>query len=435
LPQAQTAVVEAIRPGLQAKLSTLIELGLGHLTLARPSQSLSTGELQRLRLAGVLDSALTQLTLVLDEPGTGLDDARLEGLLKRLRAFCDQGNTVVMVCHRQVLIDGAASVLTLGPGPGEQGGRLIQAAPEVSFPTRPASPPGGRFQIRGARAHHLKGIDLDLPNRGLVAVTGPSGSGKSSLLFDVIAASAAAGRPQHCDAIDGLEHFAAVRSSRATPSRSPLSTLDLTKAVQALFHGVGSGLSRSAFSFHSPAGRCPACKGAGSLNVAMDFMADLSLDCASCGGQRYKPEVLAVNWRGMNVAEFLNAPVASLVPKLPAGALADAVTAMCGIGLGHLNLGRPPAMLSGGEHQRLLLASALAQPNGPSLFVLDEPGSGLHPQDLARLLEVLYALIEDGALVLMSTHRKRLVGGAHWQVDLGPGGGEDGGVLMAAGPR
>jgi len=432
LPPADAPVLDAIRPGLLARLDTLMQLGLGHLSLSRTTASLSTGELQRLRLAGVLDSELSQITLVLDEPGTGLDDERLDQLLRRLRAFCEQGNTVVMVCHRQVLIHGADSVLTLGPGAGIHGGRLVPEMPAVVMPSRPPLNTAGRMRIKGARAHTLQSIDLELPDQGLVAISGPSGSGKSSLLFDVIAASATAGRAVECEHITGLERFDKVLTSRLTERRPPLTTLGLLKPVQALFHGVGSALPKSAFSFHSAAGRCPTCKGAGVVKVAMDFMADLALECATCGGQRYKPEVLDVRWQGMNAAEFLAAPVQSLAPLVPTGALADAVSALCQIGLGHISLGRPGHVLSGGEHQRIMLAGALAAAKGPTLLALDEPGSGLQAHDLARLLDVLHSLAERGSLVLFTTHRSSLLRGAHWHIKLGPEGGSRGGRLVSS---
>ena len=429
----QQPVLDAVRPSLLARIRTLSTLGLGHLSPSRRSPTLSTGERQRLRLAGVLDSELRGITLVLDEPGTGLPDAALATLSHRLRQFRDQGNTVVLVAHRQTLIDGADHVLTLGPGAGDNGGRLVAAA--TGAPAIERSPLGehGWVEIVGACAHTLKDLDIRLPDRGLVALTGPSGSGKSTLLFDVIGASAAAGRPVGCAQLAGLDRFTERHLTRATPVRTPLTSLGLLKPIQALFHGVGSGLSRSAFSFHSAAGRCPKCKGTGQDRVAMDFMADLVLPCPVCHGARFKAEVLEVRWRGLNIAEFLAAPVSSLLPKLPKGPLHLAIEALVDVGLSHLSLGRPGHVLSGGEHQRVALAAAVANPDGgPALFLLDEPGSGLHGEDLTLLIGVLDRLAQRGSLVVYTTHRSALVAAADGSVALGPGGGTEGGRLVAS---
>lgn len=428
LAVAERAVVDAIVPELLHRLDTLLALGLGHLSLSRRGPSLSAGELQRLRLATVLDSELSQLTLVLDEPGAGLDDARLHGLVARLRAFCAEGNTVVMVSHRDVLVQGADHVLTLGPGAGAEGGRLVQAGPPAPMPERPPLRAQGELVVRGACAHNLRGFELVLPDRGLVAVHGPSGSGKSTLLS--VLGDSSPDRAVGCAAIEGLERFDDVVRTVRTRRRSPLSTLGLDKAFAALFHSVGSGLSRSSFSFHSAAGRCPACQGSGTNAVAMDFLADVVLDCAVCGGARFRPEVLAVRWQGLNPAEVLATPVAQLLPLLPKGALARACQALCALGLGHLALGRRGQALSYGEHQRVALAGALARPGTRTLWLLDEPGSGLHRGDLARLLAALYRLVDQGALVVLTTHRQALVDGAHVRVALGPGGGHAGGALL-----
>ncbi|MFT5460161.1 MAG: excinuclease ABC subunit A, partial [Myxococcota bacterium] len=431
---ADTAVIDAVRPGLLRRIATLVDLGLGHLSSARSAASLSRGELQRLRLAGVLVSDLGQVTLVLDEPGAGLDPDGLALLVDRLRAFCTAGNTVVLVSHRSALVAGADDVLTLGPGAGADGGRLVPTPPAVTETPRVALGEHGWLQIRGADAHTLRSFDLDLPDRGLVAITGPSGSGKSTLLFDVLGASATSGRASGCAALSGLDRFTEHHLSAQSTVRTPLTTLGLSPAVKALFHSVGSGLPRNAFSFHSASGRCPACKGLGHKRVAMDFMADLCLDCPACNGTRFAPAVLAVRWQGLTVAELLAMPVGELVSTLPAGPLVQACRALIEVGLAHIRLGRPGHVLSHGEHQRVLLAAALAKPGvGRSLFLFDEPGSGLHPEDLERLVGVLYRLVERGSCVVLTTHRRRLIEAAQWRVALGPGGGPDGGALVHSG--
>ncbi len=434
LEVSRPEVAQALIPGVISRLTTLIELGLGHLSLSRPCLTLSAGELQRLRLALVLDLGLSMVTLVLDEPGAGLESTALARLGQRLRGFCQAGNTVVMVTHRHALTEAADQVLTLGPGAGEHGGRWVSAPSAPPAMARPEHLDHNWVRVVSARAHTLRSVDLSLPDRGLVAVTGPSGSGKSTLLFEVIGASAMAGRPVGCAEITGLERFKTVHVSRHMPMRSPLSALGLLKSIQSLFFAVGSGLSRAAFSFDSPAGRCPACKGSGEERVAMDFMSDLALACAVCEGRRYKAEVLEVRWSGLTIAELLSTPVSELCDLPLPLAMADAIRAMCALGLGHLALARPRHVLSGGERQRLMLAATLATPRAhPGLFLLDEPGAGSHDDDLARLVAVLHTLAERGHLVVVTTHRTMLAAAAHWAIQLGPGGGDAGGRLIAVG--
>ena len=434
LPAADRPVFEALHRRLDQALAKLCSLGLGHLALERPSRTLSSGERQRLRLASVLGSQLRGVTLALDEPGQGLAESALEELSARLRAFCDAGNTVVLVTHRRSLIEAADELIELGPGAGAAGGQLVYQGPprpplavEIPCPDLKAQ---GTIRIYGAHAHNLRDIDIELPDQGLVAITGPSGSGKTTCLFEVLGASVAAGGPRGCKAIEGLPTFARTHVTREPSAASPLSALSLLAPLQALFHGLGSGLPKRAFSFRSPAGRCPACKGTGHERIAMDFIADLRLPCEACQGKRYRPEVLAVRFHGMSIAELLEAPVASLAPLFD-GKLRVASDALCRLGLGHLGLGRAEHLLSGGERQRLLLAAALTRRGpGRELFLLDEPASGLHLDDQGRLAKALHELAAKGALVVYTTHRRAMVDTAHRCLQLGPGGGPEGGRLV-----
>jgi len=446
------AALDALRPDLVAGCDDLCALGLGHLTLARRVPTLSDGELQRVRLASVLRSGLTGVTLVLDEPGAGLHARDLATLLERLAALRAAGHTVVVVSHRPAVIRAADHLLELGPGAGPAGGELLAAGPPVEVlagdtPTAralrqaPAPAPSptsaGRIAIRGARAHTLADLELTLPAAGFVAVTGVSGSGKSSLVFDVLAASAEAGRPVACDAADGLDRFADVRSARgAGGADTPLDALGLLPALQKLFaaRAGASGLRRAAFSFRSPKGRCPTCQGTGRERVALEVLADLRLPCPACAGARYRPEVLAVRWDGLTIAELLDEPVAALRPRLPAGRLGEGARALERVGLGHLALGRPAAELSGGERPRLTLAAAFAAARSPALVLLDEPARGLHEQDLAGLVAVLREATARGDLVVAAVHRLSLIRAADEVVDLGPGSGPAGGRLVAQGP-
>lgn len=467
------AVLDALLPELTERLDDLLALGLGHLQLGRRSTTLSDGELQRTRLAGVLRSGFTGLTLVLDEPEAGLHERDVEQLVRRLRACLAEGNTVVVVSHRPAMLRAADVLLELGPGAGRDGGRLLACgSPEEVLagdgPTAEALRVGSRraarprpgaderpwFVVRGARAHTLRDLDVRLPASGFVCVTGVSGSGKSSLVFDVLAASARSRAPVACDAVDWLpgasssaaplEHWARVHSSRVpTEARTVLTALDLLKPLQKLMHGAAghTTLKPAAFSFLSPAGRCATCKGSGREVVAMDFMADLALPCPACAGARYRPEVLAVRWNGWHVAELLAQPIAEVLAALRAegqaskvvDALTDGLQRLLDVGLAHLALGRATSELSAGERQRLSLAAGLGATRGPTLHLLDEPATGLHEADLVRLLDVFQRLAARGDLIVAAEHRRTLIDAADWEIELGPEGGAGGGRLLAQG--
>lgn len=439
----------ALLPELRERLRDLRALGLGHLSLDRRSATLSGGELQRARLASVLRGGLTGLTLVLDEPGAGLHARDLQTLAARLRDLVAQGNTVVAVSHRPALIRAADHLLELGPGAGAAGGELVASGlpaevlagetPTAQALRRAAAPEerplveGGGVSIRGARRHHLQ-LDLELPPAGFVAVTGVSGSGKSTLVFEVLGASAAAGRALGCEEISGLERFAEVRSARVPlGAQEVLGALGLLPAFQALFHAQGSELPKRAFSFRSPAGRCPTCQGSGRERVALEVLADLDLPCPECGGDRFRPEVLEVRWNSMSPADFLARPLDELTPLLPPGKLARGAAALLRVGLGHLSLGRRTRELSGGEAQRLLLASSFLEAKSPTLYLLDEPARGLHEADLARLRDLLSELSARGDLIVATVQRLSLIQSADLVVELGPESGPSGGRLVARG--
>jgi excinuclease ABC subunit A len=449
LSRGQRAVADAICPDIRARLDELCALGLSHLQLDRSTPTLSDGELQRVRLAAVSRSGLTGLTVVLDEPSAGLHASDIAALLARLRGLRDSGNTVVVVDHRPDVLRAADHILELGPGAGPEGGDVVAEGPPervlegdgLTARALRAAPPAAQgplaprtLRIRGAGLHNLRGLDLDLPSAGFVAVTGPSGSGKSSLVFGVLAASAQAGHPVGCQRLSGLESFGAVRAG-ASGGQTPLDALALLPALQSLFHGVpGHGLARRAFSFRSPAGRCPACKGTGAETVSMDALADLRVPCPRCHGARFRPEVLGVRWRGLAIDTLLAEPVAGLLPLLPPGRLRDGAGALVAVGLGHLALGRATRSLSGGELQRLGLAQHLRDDGRPTLHLLDEPARGLHEADITSLVGVFAELRGRGDLVVASVHRRSLVAAADLVVELGPGAGPEGGRLVSMGP-
>jgi excinuclease ABC subunit A len=349
------------------------------------------------------------------------------------------------------MIRGADRLVELGPGAGDEGGRIVAEGPAAEVlasdsPTaaalrtrlqtrrRPCSEE--RIGLAGAALHNLAGLDLELPASGFVAVTGVSGSGKSTLVFEVLGASAEAGAAVGCAGTTGLDRFVEVRSARrATASATPLDALGLMPALQSLYHRVASesGLPKRAFSFRSPAGRCPACSGSGRERIAMDVLADLQLPCAICEGRRFRPSVLAVRWQGMHAAEFLDRPVDALATLVTDRKLCAGIGALQRVGLGYLSLGRRRSELSGGEAQRLTLAASLVCAPTPTLYLLDEPAKGLHEQDLAGLVEVLQELADRGDLVVAAEHRLSLIGAADEVIDLGPGAGPDGGRIVAQG--
>lgn len=450
LTPAQEAVVGALWPQVRGRLDELCGLGLGHLSLDRRSATLSDGELQRVRLAAVGRAGLTGLTVVLDEPSAGLQGPEVAVLVERLRALRDVGNTVVVVEHRPELIRAADHLIELGPGAGPAGGNILAAGPPAEVlagggPTavalrvverqplqkRPERAPG--LRIRGAALHNLRGIDLELPERGFVAVTGPSGSGKTSLVHGVLGATARAGCPVGCAGVEGLDRYT-LAAMVASGGQTVLDVLGLLSPLQSLFYDAdGHDLPKRAFSFRSPAGRCPQCKGTGRETVSMDALADLSLPCPRCGGARFRDEVRAVRWAGLTVDGLLAMPVSELLPLLPAGRLRAGAEGLSLLGLTHLALGRATASLSGGERQRLGLTARLGGRGGPTLHLLDEPARGLHEADILVLVSAIEQLVGRGDLVVATVHRRSLTAAADRVVELGPGAGAAGGRLVRVG--
>jgi excinuclease ABC subunit A len=467
---------------LAARLSSLRDAGLGYLALDRPAATLSGGEAQRVRLAAGLRSGLTGVTYVLDEPTAGLharDTGRLLGLLFALR---DAGNTVVVVEHDTEVIEAADHVIEIGPGAGPQGGRVIAAGPPPAIaasgasvtapflaPRRRAPAESGRrvltraVTVRGASVHNLRDLDVEVPAGGLVAVTGVSGSGKSSLVFDVIVpslervmdrarrahGSAGAAAPVNCASCELHHHFsglAAVGAAPvpASPWSNPATYVGCLDAIRAVFAATAEakalGFRKTHFATSAPGGRCEPCEGRGQTRVSMDFLPDVWVACDECGGTGYGAAALTCLAGGRSIADVLsmNADEAYAWaeglagPRLP-GVL-SALDALGEVGLGYLRIGQPMKTLSGGERQRLALAAALAgEAAGPVLYVCDEPTAGLHPADVERLLRVVDRLIDAGHTVIAVEHNLDVVSRADWVIDLGPEGGPGGGQVVVAG--
>jgi excinuclease ABC subunit A len=469
LVPAETApVLLPVLDELRERTASLIDVGVGYLTLERSSPSVSAGEAQRLRLAALLGSGLTGVLYVLDEPTIGMhprDAGRLVGVLRRLR---DLGNTVLVIEHDLQMIRAADHVIEIGPGAGVHGGRVVaQGTPaevaagrtvtgqflsgRISMPDPPRRTPDGKaLVIRVAREHNLKNLTVSLPVGLFTAVTGPSGSGKSSLLIDILD-RAARKRFYACeeavgahDGIDGWEHLERIITvDQSAIGRSPRSNAatytDTFTPIRGAFAALPEARRRKFaarhFSFNVPGGRCERCQGAGVLSIPMHFLPDAEVRCPACHGRRFTAETLEVKYGGCTIADVLEMTIEE-VHKIFAG-LPDAserLAVMIEVGLGYLPLGQPANTLSGGEAQRIKLAKELGKrAGGRTLYLLDEPTTGLHAADTARLIALLHRLVDAGNTVVVIEHNLDLVRCADWVIDLGPEGGEAGGHIVAEG--
>jgi excinuclease ABC subunit A len=456
---------------LESRLRFLLRVDLGYLTLDRLTRTLSGGEAQRIELANALGANLADTLYVLDEPTVGLhprDSERLAALLDELAA---RGNTLVVVEHEPLLMRAAHHVVDLGPGAGEQGGRVLYAGPGGEALTRSgtetarfltgerrvertriAKSPDRFITVEGATHHNLKNVTARFPVGRLTAVTGVSGSGKSSLVDEVLhrAALRALGEagveePGPHRAILGLEHVQRVvmvdqSPIGKSPRSCPLSYLGAYAPLRDVYArqpaALARGLKDGAFSFNTPGGRCEHCDGAGAVTVEMVFLADLLVPCEMCGGDRFRREVLEVRYRGVNIREALDLTVDQAFEHFAREPrFTRKLMTLRRVGLGYLRLGQPAPHLSGGEAQRLKIARELSEPGeGAGLYLLDEPTVGLHFVDVERLLQVLDDLTGRGDTVVVVEHNLDVIRNCDWIVDLGPDGGDRGGELVAEGP-
>lgn len=469
VPTSEADVVQPIIDDLSERIRRLVKVGAGYLTLERSSPTLSQGEAQRLRLAALLSSGLTGVLYVFDEPTIGLhqrDTGRLIDVLRQLR---DLGNTVLVVEHDLEVVRAADHVIDFGPGAGQHGGRIVaEGTPEeiaastasitgdylsgrvVMTGSRRRPGNGKRLVIRGAREHNLKNVTVEVPLGTLTAVAGVSGSGKSSLMLDILDRAArrrfngAAEAPGKHDSIEGWEHLDKIisidQAAIGRTSRSNAATYtDAFTPIRQVFaetpEARGRRLTPGHFSFNVPGGHCERCKGAGTLTVNMHFLPDVLVRCPACKGRRFKQEVLAVRYRGYDVAEVLDLTIEeALAVFQDIAAVAARLSLMSEVGLGYLQLGQPANTLSGGEAQRIKLAKELARrTTGRTLYLLDEPTTGLHPADVVRLLDLLQRLVDGGNTVVVIEHHIDVIRAADWIIDLGPEGGEAGGYVVAEG--
>lgn len=465
----QTIAVQILKE-LKARLGFLRDVGLDYLSIDRASATLSGGEAQRIRLATQIGSGLMGVLYICDEPTVGLhpaDDARLINTLKRLR---DLGNTIIVVEHDEAMMRAADWIIDLGPGAGEHGGHVIidgplkkvmacrhsltgqylSGAKIIALPKKRRSGNGNQIVIKGARQNNLKDVDVAIPLGQLVAVTGVSGSGKSTLIAEVLHKKLAQilyrsrERAGDCDSITGLENIDKVvnidqspigrtpRSNPATYTGTFTSIRDLFASVpEARMRGYGPGR----FSFNVKGGRCEACRGDGYIQIEMQFLPDVTVPCEVCRGKRYNREVLEIKFKGKNIAEVLDMTIDQGLeffesfPKVK-----NRLKTLHDVGLGYIRLGQPAPTLSGGEAQRIKLAAELSKrATGRTLYIMDEPTTGLAFNDVADLLKVLQRLVDAGNTVLVIEHQIDIIKNADWIIDLGPGAGDKGGRIVATG--
>ncbi|HEV7206278.1 MAG TPA: excinuclease ABC subunit UvrA [Jatrophihabitans sp.] len=476
LRHAEGEVAATIVPDLLARIEVLGELGLGYLSIARSTPTLSAGELQRLRLATALRSTLFGVVYVLDEPSAGLHPHDIEALLAVLDRLRRSGNSLLVVEHDVALVRHADWLVDVGPGAGTNGGRVLHSGPVAGLAdvaesaTRPflfpsGDPPAhrpragsGELRLRGITRHNLRDLDVDLPLGVFTVVTGVSGSGKSTLVAGVLAEAvhdhlggeadeeadegeerpATAGRVEGLDAVDRL-----VQVDQRPIGRTPRSNLatytGLFDGVRKLFAGTDEARSRGyavgRFSFNVAGGRCDTCQGEGFVAVELLFLPGTYSPCPTCQGARYNPETLEVRYRDHTIADVLALSVdaaSEFFADVPG--VARSLRAVRDVGLGYLTLGQPATELSGGEAQRIKLATELQRSRrGHTLYVLDEPTTGLHPADTAMLMRLLHALVDTGNTVVVIEHDLDVIAGADHVIDLGPGGGDEGGRVVAVG--
>ncbi len=470
LSERDRLIAERVLKEVNERLRFLLDVGLDYLSLNRASGTLAGGEAQRIRLASQIGSGLTGVLYVLDEPSIGLhqrDNQRLIDTMVRLR---DLGNTVIVVEHDEETIRVADHVVDIGPGAGEHGGEIVvngtvddviksrgsitgqylAGKRTIDVPDLRRKPGDAWLTIRGAREHNLKDIDVELPLGCLVAVTGVSGSGKSTLVNDILfhalmqkvyRSKTVPGRHKAIDGTDALDKVINIDQSPIgrTPRSNPATYTGVFDKIRALFAATPEakvrGYQQGRFSFNVKGGRCEACAGDGTIKIEMHFLPDVYVPCEVCKGARYNRDTLDVTWKGRNIAEVLDLSIEDAVAFFAnQPSIARQLQTLYDVGLGYVRLGQPAPTLSGGEAQRVKLASELGKrATGRTIYILDEPTTGLHFEDVRRLLGVLSRLVDAGNTVLVIEHNLDVIKSADWIVDLGPEGGDGGGRVVAEG--
>jgi excinuclease ABC subunit A len=472
LPKSQAAIAEGVLREIHARLGFLLNVGLDYLTLDRSATTLSGGEAQRIRLASQLGSELSGVMYVLDEPSIGLHARDNERLLRTLEGLRDLGNSVLVVEHDEETIRAADHVVDFGPGAGSLGGHVVFSGPPSALGTKAAlaksetaqflhgvrriegpttrRKPKGSITIKNAREHNLKGIDVSIPLGVLVGITGVSGAGKSSLVNGILLPALSRALHRGTDAVglhDTIEGIANVdkivaidqqpigRTPRSNPGTYTKAFDEIRSVFAQLPEAKARGFEASRFSFNLKGGRCEACQGDGVVKVEMHFLSDVYVTCEVCNGRRYNDETLAVTFKGKSISDILETSIQECHALFSAHpTLARILQMLVEVGLGYMKIGQPATTVSGGEAQRIKLSRELARTQtGRTLYVLDEPTTGLHFTDVERLLGVLQRLVEQGNSVLVIEHHLDVIRTCDWLIDLGPEGGEGGGRVIAEG--
>jgi len=471
LSGAKKEVADRITREIEARLQFLNNVGLNYLSLDRSADTISGGEAQRIRLASQIGSGLTGVMYVLDEPSIGLHQRDNDRLIETLHHLRDLGNSVIVVEHDEDMIRSADFVIDMGPGAGEHGGQVVaQGAPEtlednpasltgqylsgkqrIEIPERrPVTPDAHWLRIKGCTGNNLKSVDLGIPAGRLVCVTGVSGSGKSTLINDTLATAVSRelhrsqAEPAPYESMEGLSAFDKIISVDQspigrTPRSNPATYTGMFTPIRELFAGVPEARTRGydpgRFSFNVKGGRCEACQGDGVVKVEMHFLPDMYVPCDVCGGRRYNRETLDIRYRGRNISEVLDLTVQQALDYFEAvPAIARKLKTLMDVGLSYVRLGQSATTLSGGEAQRVKLSLELSKRStGKTLYILDEPTTGLHFQDISLLLDVLRQLVDSGNTVVIIEHNLDVIKTADWVIDMGPEGGAGGGRIIAQG--
>ncbi|MFB6192503.1 MAG: excinuclease ABC subunit UvrA, partial [Haloarculaceae archaeon] len=470
LTERERLVAEEILKEIRARLGFMCEVGLEYLTLDREASTLSGGESQRIRLATQIGSGLVGVLYVLDEPSIGLHQRDNDRLLDTLEELRDLGNTLLVVEHDEETMRRADNIIDLGPGPGRHGGEVVVNGPveevlesddsitgdylagrrTIPVPDERRNP-DGTLAVRGARQHNLKDLEVEIPLGTFTAVTGVSGSGKSTLVHEVLYKGLArrmndntSVEPGEHDAIEGIDEIESVRlidqsPIGRTPRSNPATYTGVFDHIRELFAETKlakqRGYEKGRFSFNVKGGRCAECGGQGDVKIEMNFLSDVYVPCEECGGDRYNDETLDVEYKGATIADVLDMTVEEARDFFAEQTgLERRLSLLEDVGLGYMRLGQPSTTLSGGEAQRVKLAEELGKKDsGETLYLLDEPTTGLHKADERKLIDVLHRLVDRGNTVVVIEHELDLVKNADRIVDLGPEGGEDGGYVVAEG--